>query len=121
MPDALALVALAKVSPMVAPVPTDVLTKAIDEQFHIYSDQQDALLKSARDSIIHARSAILQAESAHEAASGASGTVSDEGQAVVPEVVHASVGDGFLSAWAAWMDFTNRYFNCFKERRATDK
>lgn len=63
-------------------------------------DQQDALLKSARaeslfsskisqrlvsdssteDSIIHARSAILQAESAHEAASG---TVSDEGQAVV--------------------------------------
>mmetsp|Transcript_21620 Transcript_21620/g.26635 ORF Transcript_21620/g.26635 Transcript_21620/m.26635 type:complete len:116 (-) Transcript_21620:63-410(-) len=114
MPDALAVLALAKVSPM-GPVAADAISKAVDEQFHIYSEQQDALLKSARDSIIQARSAILQNEAPDAVTPGEVA----EAPTFAPEVVHSSVGEGFWSAWTAWMDFTNRYFNCFKDRHAT--
>mmetsp|Transcript_16553 Transcript_16553/g.19767 ORF Transcript_16553/g.19767 Transcript_16553/m.19767 type:complete len:108 (-) Transcript_16553:57-380(-) len=103
---------LAKVSP-VAPVAADAISKAVDEQFHIYSDQQDALLKAARDQIIQARSAILQAEAAGSAPGEA-----PQAASFAPDVAHSSVGEGFWSAWTAWMDFTNRHFNCFKDRRA---
>ncbi|CAL1133772.1 unnamed protein product [Cladocopium goreaui] len=117
MPDALAMLALAKVSPM-GPVAADAISKAVDEQFHIYSDQQDALLRNAKDAIISARSAILQAEAA-DASAGQ--PLHGEAPAFAPEVVHSSVGEDFWSAWTAWMDFTNRYFNCFKERRAASR
>mmetsp|Transcript_44498 Transcript_44498/g.70748 ORF Transcript_44498/g.70748 Transcript_44498/m.70748 type:complete len:118 (-) Transcript_44498:71-424(-) len=117
MPDALAMLALAKVSP-VGPVAAEAISKAVDEQFHIYSDQQDALLKSARDAIISARSAILQAEAADASAGQPS---PEEAPVFAPEVVHSSVGETFWSSWTAWMDFTNRYFNCFKDRHAASR
>ncbi|CAJ1379028.1 unnamed protein product [Effrenium voratum] len=95
MPDpALALpIALAKITPM-APLAADALHQAIDEQFNIYSDQRDSLFQNAKDTIIAARSALAQAE---------------------PEVTEQGVG--FLGVFGAFMDFTNQYFNCFKDKK----
>ncbi|CAK9068273.1 unnamed protein product [Durusdinium trenchii] len=186
MPDVLAALALAKVSPM-APVAADAISKAVDHNFHIYEEQQNALFNNAKDAIIAARSAILHngasdASSAHAqtfvpralpqphvpqtvqqthvhqvvpqpqvaqlehqfqeapqsevpqaepqpqvsqaepqsqgAHAEPSQVLQAEPQSQMPQVAQGSVGEGFWALTGAWMEFTNRSFNCFKDRRS---
>lgn len=113
MPEALAALALAKMSPAAAamfPGTGDEVRHVMDQEFHIFPEQRQELFDQAKETIIAARSAMFAPDAA------AASSASSASAMPAPEVAQQGVSASVLAAWTAFMEFTNSYFNCGNDK-----
>ncbi|CAE7668442.1 hypothetical protein AK812_SmicGene19193 [Symbiodinium microadriaticum] len=113
MPEALAALALAKMSPAAAamfPGTGDEVRHVMDQEFHIFPEQRQELFDQAKETIIAARSAMFAPDAAAASAASSASAMP------APEVAQQGVSASVLAAWTAFMEFTNSYFNCGNDK-----